>query len=76
MDIAVLCVVVLALMGVLSDREQRKSEKKYDDTEAIMNESMKTVKIIWHVPVWMLILKIPIKGDYIFVSEKEVEKAK
>lgn len=60
MDIAVLCVVVLALMGVLSDREQRKSEKKYDDTEAIMNESMKTVKIIWHVPVWMLILEIPI----------------
>lgn len=41
-----------------------------------MNESMKTVKIIWHVPVWMLILEIPIKGDYIFVSEKEVEKAK
>lgn len=76
MDIAVLCVVVLALMGVLSDREQRKSEKKYDDTEAIMNESMKTVKIIWHVPVWMLILEISIKGDYIFVSEKEVEKAK
>lgn len=76
MDIAVLCVDVLALMGVLSDREQRKSEKKYDDTEAIMNESMKTVKIIWHVPVWMLILEIPIKGDYIFVSEKEVEKAK
>lgn len=45
MDIVELCFVVLALMGVLSDREQRKSEKKYDDTEAIMNESMKTVKI-------------------------------
>lgn len=43
--IAVLCFVVLALMGLFSDREQRKSEKKYDDTEDIVDESVKPVKI-------------------------------
>lgn len=43
--IEVLCFVVLALMGVLSDREKRKSEKKYDETEDTLDESVKPAKI-------------------------------
>lgn len=43
--IEVLCFVVLAIMGVLSDREKRKSEKKYDETEDTLDESVKPVKI-------------------------------
>ncbi|MEG1290963.1 MAG: DUF6773 family protein [Lachnospiraceae bacterium] len=44
-SIAILCFVVLAFIGVFSDRAQRKSEKKYEDTEDTINQSVKPVEI-------------------------------
>lgn len=43
--IAVLCFVVLTVLGMFSDRERRKSEKKYDDAEENADEDTKPIKV-------------------------------
>lgn len=43
--ITILCFVVLILIGEFSYRQQRKSEKKYDDTEDTMSDSIKPIKV-------------------------------